>query len=235
MVAVRAMSNLTLSLALSKYHPIFIEGMGYYDPRDPSIVANHVVSQLQSHFQNQATPIEKPKLVIIQGDPLNEKGISAITLQVSNLLQVPRGLICLDEHIYPTHIQNADRENVILEFRYSQMANILEELNGNHGTLAKLERQIDNLILEKNEQRKTVGKSPLKDYFRNFALLQEVTKASCRQICGDITVAHTAKDISPFSVTSFYQAGLDLGLVDKDQMVPFKMDDTLDFDKIDKR
>jgi hypothetical protein len=40
-------------------------------------------------------------------------------------------------------------------------------------------------------------------------------------ICGDLTVAHTSADISPFSVTSFYQIGLSLGLVNPDQIEPF--------------
>jgi hypothetical protein len=40
-------------------------------------------------------------------------------------------------------------------------------------------------------------------------------------ICGDLTVAHTSADISPFSVTSFYQIGLSLGLVNADHIEPF--------------
>ena len=32
-------------------------------------------------------------------------------------------------------------------------------------------------------------------------------------ICGDLTVAHTSAKISPFSVTSFYEVGLAMGLI----------------------
>ena len=56
-----------------------------------------------------------------------------------------------------------------------------------------------------------------------------------RLICGDITVAHTARDISEFSVTSFYEVGLELGLIAKEDMVPYIAADELDFEKIDKR
>ena len=53
-------------------------------------------------------------------------------------------------------------------------------------------------------------------------MLQEVTKAACNVICGDLTVAHTSAEISPFSVTSFYELGLALGLIDAAQIVPFE-------------
>ena len=66
------------------------------------------------------------------------------------------------------------------------------------------------------------GKSALQSYYRDFALLQEVTKAACHMICGDLTVAHTSAEISPFSVTSFYQVGLELGLVGTDQIVAYE-------------
>ena len=49
-----------------------------------------------------------------------------------------------------------------------------------------------------------------------------ITKAACNRICGEITVAHTSTEISPFSVTSFYQVGLDLGLVTADQIVAYQ-------------
>ena len=56
-----------------------------------------------------------------------------------------------------------------------------------------------------------------------------------RQICGDITVAHTAREISEFSVTSFYEVGLELGLIEKHDIVSYIAEDELDFEKIDKR
>lgn len=43
----------------------------------------------------------------------------------------------------------------------------------------------------------------------------EVTKAAMKVISGEVTVAHTTDDIDAFSVTSFYEVGLDLGLMDR--------------------
>ena len=74
----------------------------------------------------------------------------------------------------------------------------------------------------KNEQREREGKDPMQSYYRDFALLQEVTKAACNAICGDLTVAHTSAEISPFSVTSFYEVGLELGLIAADQIMALR-------------
>ena len=219
-------------LALSKYHPVVIEGMGYYDPRDPTVVAQHIHSQLQQHWSER--PVDKPKLIITQGDPLSERGISAITPKVADLLGVSRGLVCLDPDIADYHAPNADRDNVILEVRYSELTDILEQ-QSKKGIVKELEAIVDQYIETKNRQRNEVGKPPLKPYFRDFALLQEVTKAACRKVCGDITIAHTARDISDFSVTSFYKAGLELGLVETHSVVPYALEDDLDFEAIDKR
>jgi len=227
----RGINNILM--ALSNYHPIIIEGMGHYDPRAPADVAKQIHSQLLRHFDGR-TPIQKPKLIITQGDPLAKRGISSITPLVADLLDVRRGLVCLDSDIDPRHSLNADRRNVILEMEYSQLTGVLETSIG-EGTMARLEQEIDRRILSKNEQRLALDKAPLKGYFRDYALLQEVTKAACRQICGDITVAHTAHDISEFSVTSFYTAGLELGFVEAHQMVPYGAIDELDFEKIDTR
>ena len=65
-------------LALSKYHPVVIEGMGYYDPRDASVVAQNIHSQLERHWAERRRKIDKPKIVIIQGDPLSERGMDNI-------------------------------------------------------------------------------------------------------------------------------------------------------------
>jgi hypothetical protein len=43
----------------------------------------------------------------------------------------------------------------------------------------------------------------------------EVTKATMKKITGDITVAHTTADIDRYSVTSMYEVGIDLGLIDR--------------------
>lgn len=251
---------------LAKYHPVVIEGMGYYDPRDPSVVADQIVTQLTKHWQRQDkcnNNHNKPKLLITQGDPLTERGISAITPLVSERLGIPRGLVVLDDCIDPNHSLSAPRDNVVLEVKYSQLFHCLDllplplPLNGdsndrgveeaNHRTSTSsssiathLTQRVERSIATKNQQRQKVEKPPLKSYFKDYAMLQEVTKAACQVVCGDITVAHTAQDISDFSVTSFYQVGLDLGLLDFDaHYVPYtnnnSTEDYLDFDTIDTR
>ena len=61
----------------------------------------------------------------------------------------------------------------------------------------------------------------LAEYFYDFAMLQEVTKVGVKQICGALTVAHTSGDISPFSVTSFYEVGMEIGKIEATDIVPF--------------
>ncbi|MBS3805299.1 MAG: hypothetical protein KGY54_12180 [Oleiphilaceae bacterium] len=207
-----------LLLSLSKYHPVVIEGMGSYDPRDPAAVASRVAERLRSHWGQK--PAYKQKLIITQGDPLEDRGISAITPRVAAEFGIPRGLVCLDPDIADYHSPNADRDNVILEVRYSQLAAALNE--NKPDTMKKLTETVDYYIDEKNRKRKHLGMPHLKHYFRDFALLQEVTKAACCQICNGITIAHTASDINEFSVTSFYAVGLELGLVNPGQIVPYE-------------
>lgn len=205
-----------LLISLSQYHPVVIEGMGGYDPRDPALVAAEVSKRLMSYWGQKQ--IQKPKLLITQGDPLEERGISAITPLVAARFGLSRGLVCLDEEIAEYHSPNADRDNVILEVKYSQLVDVLN--HSRPGTMERLERAIDDRINRKNQKRKALDENPLKDYFRDFALLQEVTKAACSHLCRGITVAHTSSKISEFSVTGFYTVGLELGLVDPDDMVP---------------
>jgi len=236
--------------ALSKYHPVVIEGMGGYDPRNPITVARQITSRLLSHWEEQQQQQQhassnneddsKPKIVIIQGDPLEERGISAITPLVAKQLGIKRGLVLLDAHIADYHPPNADYDNVMLQLNYTEMAAILQQqqsANDSDGSnlLTKLEQRVDQMLVEKNKKRHALQKPPLQDYFRNFCLLQEVTKAACRHLCGgDITIAHTAREISEFSVTSFYTAGLDLGLVSSDDFVTYGAHDDLDFDALEK-
>ena len=52
-------------------------------------------------------------------------------------------------------------------------------------------------------------------------MLQEVAKIGLKQICGVLTVAHTSSDISPFSVTSFYEVGIEIGRIEATDIVPF--------------
>jgi len=205
-------------LALSNYHPIVIEGMTCCDTRDPEDVANIIYSQLQEHFER--APIEKPKLIIIQGDPNNVgKGIAAITPLVADLLEVSRGLVYLNPDIDENHYQNADWDNVVLDVSFAHMRDILET----EGMMDELEEEVDNQIVEMNQKLLLKNKQPCSSCFRKYALLQEVTKAACKHICGDLTVAHTQpkSEICELSVTSFYKVGEKLGIVGENQLVPY--------------
>ena len=203
---------------LAQYHPLIIEGMGGYDPRDPKPIARQIASQLRERWQAQ--PPTQPVILLTQGDPIEERGISAITRHVADELGVPRAMVFLDPDIADYHKPNADHHGVILEIPYSALTSLLERERA--GVMSTLEQAIDAALAEKDQQRETEGKAPLQGYYRDFALLQEVTKAACNVICGDLTVAHTSADISAFSVTSFYQVGLSLGLINADQIMPYK-------------
>ena len=204
--------------SLAQYHPLIIEGMGGYDPRDPEPIAQQIISKLRERWQ--AHPTGKPVILVTQGDPIEERGISAITRLVADQLDIPRAMAFLDPDIADYHKPNADHHGVILEIPYSALTSLLERKRA--GVMSTLEQAIDAALAEKNRQREIEGKAPLQSYYRDFALLQEVTKAACNVICGDLTVAHTSADISAFSVTSFYEVGLAMGLIDAAQIVPFE-------------
>ena len=203
---------------LAQIHPLIIEGMGGYDPRDPEPIARQIAYQLRERWQAQ--PPTQPVILLTQGDPIEERGISAITRHVADELGVPRAMVFLDPDIADYHKPNADHHGVILEIPYSVLTSLLERERA--GVMSTLEQAIDAALAEKNRQREIEGKAPLQSYYRDFALLQEVTKAACNVICGDLTVAHTSADISAFSVTSFYEVGLVMGLIDAVQIVPFE-------------
>ena len=203
--------------SLAQYHPLIIEGMGGYDPRDPEPIARQIVSQLRDRWQAQ--PLAKPVILVTQGDPLQARGISAITRHVADELDVSRAMVFLDPDIADYHKPNADHRGVVLEMPYSAFAKVLE--NERLGGMGPLELAVDIALTEKNQQREIEGKEALQSYYRNFALLQEVTKAACNVICGALTVAHTSAEISPYSVTSFYKVGVALGLIGAEQIMPY--------------
>ena len=203
---------------LAQFHPLIIEGMGGYDPRDPEPIARQITYQLRERWQAQ--PPTQPVILLTQGDPIEERGISAITRQVADELGVPRAMVFLDPDIADYHKPNADHHGVILEIPYSVLTSLLERERA--GVMSTLEQAVDAALAEKDRQRESEGKAPLQSYYRDFALLQEVTKATCNVICGDLTIAHTSAEISTFSVTSFYAVGLAMGLIDAGQIVPFE-------------
>ena len=203
--------------ALAQYHPLIIEGMGGYDPRDPEPIALQLASQLRNRWQ--ANPPTKPAILVTEGDPIEERGISAITRYVADELGIPRAMAFLDPAIADYHKPNADYHGVILEIPYSVLLRFLE--GEQPGSVVALEQAIDAALDAKNEQREREGKGPMQSYYRDFARLQEITKAACNRICGEITVAHTSAEISPYSVTSFYEVGVALGLVDAEQIMAY--------------
>ena len=87
--------------------------------------------------------------------------------------------------------------------------------------LRRLKGAVDALLAEKNQKRALLGKPPLADYYRIFALLQEVSKAAFAALCGELTLVHTSREIGEFSVTSFGQVGLDLGLISAANVAPY--------------
>ena len=198
-----------------RFHPLFVEGMSGYDLRDPEPVALDVVRALRKHWDTR--PPSKAVLLIIQGDPLTEKGVSAITPRVASALGVQRGLIALDEEIADYHLLNADRDNVVLETLFSEVVHWLESYSP--GTLMQIETAIDALIRDKNCNRSALGKPPLADYFPAFVRLQEVSKVALSALCGEMTLVHTSAQLVPSSVSSFYTVGIGLGLIDPSDIV----------------
>ena len=208
---------------LSEHHPLVIEGMGGYDTRDPSVVASTIHDQLRKHWEK--TPPQKPLILVTQGDPLEEKGISAITRIMSDRLGVPRILVYLDPPIAAYHAPNADRYRVSYEISFSVLRNRLHREDSK--IVSSITNVVDEYLQIKTVKRLSEGNDRLPDYYKDFALLQEITKVACKKISGELTVAHTSSALSEFSVSSFYRVGLDLELIDSSEMVPFPSDTNL--------
>lgn len=202
---------------LNSFHPLVIEGMGGYDPRDAKPVALQIIRGLEAHWRLR--PPSMPVLLVTQGDPYTEKGISAITRIVADELSLPRAMVFLDPEIAAYHEPNADHYRVVHKIPYSELTKTLSATQT--GLVERLSGMVEAQLEEKNNRRRELGKPELAEYFPAFAMLQEVTKTACKQLCGGITIAHTSQDISPFSITSFFQVGLELGLICKTDMVPF--------------
>ena len=209
---------LSIQSTLAPFHPLLIEGPSS-DDRDPSHVASKIVTNLRSHWKQRN--VSKPILLITQGDPLTERGISAITRRVADELGVKRCLVCLDEHIDPEHTKLADRHDVQFELRYSQLVDVINCSNESSCVdqtelvIDTIDRAIDNRISYKNTKRKELDMRPMSPWSKQYALLQEVTKLGFKRICGEVTIAHTIGEIPEFGVTGFYEVGLELGLIDE--------------------
>ena len=199
------------------YHPLIIEGMGDYDPRDPRLVAQKIVKGLEEHWLTK--PPKLPVMLVTQGDPYAEKGISAITRKVADELNISRAMVYLDASIADYHEPNADHYKVVHKIPYSELTRILDQTDS--GILDELGRRIYGRLEKKNKVRKALKMPELAEYFYDFAMLQEVAKIGLKQICGALTLAHTSSDISPFSVTSFYEVGMEIGRIKAADIVPF--------------
>ena len=205
---------------LSIHHPLVVEGMGGYDIRDPIWVASVIFDQLQVRWG--INPPQKPILLVTQGDPHEERGISAITRVLADRLGISRALIFLDPSIAPYHAPNADRYKVVCEIPFFKLVNRLQD--GQSGSVLSITECVDAHLGVKNAKRLDGNKNELPNYYRDFALLQEITKVACKDICGHVTIAHTSSDLNEYSVSSFYRVGLDLGLIDRNDMVPFPIE-----------
>lgn len=203
---------------LSEYHPLLIEGHTR-DDRDPQLVASRIINNLEIHWN--ARNISKPIMLISQGDPLTEKGISAITRAVADELNIKRCLVTLDDHIDPDHSKLADRHEVLYEILYSQLIEILQVHYQEEDMVNELTQSIDCKISYKNEKRRQIGKDELQNWYKTYALLQEVSKSALKVIAGEVTIAHVTDNIEEFSVTSFYEVGLELGLIESTDMVQY--------------
>ena len=125
----------------------------------------------------------------------------------------------LDAHIADYHEPNADHYKVVHKIPYSDLTRILN--NTDNGIVEELAQRVYDCLEEKNKARKALKMPELAEYFYDFAMLQEVAKIGLKQICGSLTVAHTSSEISPFSITSFYEVGIEIGRIEAADIVPF--------------
>mmetsp|Transcript_85 Transcript_85/g.223 ORF Transcript_85/g.223 Transcript_85/m.223 type:complete len:100 (-) Transcript_85:276-575(-) len=80
----------------------------------------------------------------------------------------------------------------------------------------------NNNGIKNNEKHKTQFR-PIADWYKDYAMLQEVTKSAMKIASGgELTLVHTVDEISDFSVTSFYRVGLELGLVDRGDIISYE-------------
>lgn len=204
----------TLNSKLKWYHPLFIEGPSdATDKRCPSEVAATLLSSLSKSLKSRN--IQKPLILISQGDPFATTGVSAVMDSVARQLNIQKCLVCLDEDIDPNHAKDANREYVQFECRYKLFWKD-ERLESSRQIRAAVERAFHT----KNHFRIQNGLGSLHEYSTViYACLQEVTKAKVKEISGEITVCHTSNNISEFSITSFYKVGIDLGIIQESEMV----------------
>ena len=140
--------------ALAQYHPLIIEGMGGYDPRDAVPVGMQIVSHLRDRWRAQSPA--KPVILVTQGDPIEERGISAITRHIAEELGIHRAMAFLDPDIADYHKPNADHHGVILEIPYSLLTKVLETEHLGVMRIQSLLRKTAVTEMKNRELKKTV-------------------------------------------------------------------------------
>ena len=102
------------------------------------------------------------------------------------------------------------------------MSLLISKLNEeDDSVISSISSLVDTFLQNKMEKRLGEGKQPLPEYYRDFAMLQEVTKVACKVICGALTVAHTSIDFNEYSVSSFFRVGIELGMIDYSDIMGF--------------
>ena len=149
-------------------------------------------------------------MLVTQGDPAAERGVAPVARLVATELGVERAVVFLPQEIDPDHYLLSDKEGSAAEVSYADLAALLDE--GEAPTaLDQLKDAVDALLHAKNDRRRSEGLRPLADYYKGYAMLQEVTKAGLARLCQGLTVAHSGEPGGD-TVTSFCEAGLALGL-----------------------
>ncbi len=138
---------------------------------------------------------------------------------MSDRLEISRILVFLEPSIASYHFSNADRYKVTHEIPLSLLTSKLNEEDDR--VISSISSLVDTFLQNKIEKRQAEGKQPLPEYYREFAMLQEVTKVACKVICGALTVAHTSIDFNEYSVSSFFRVGVELGMIDHSDIVGF--------------
>ncbi len=189
---------------LTKYHPILIEGPGPSDERDAKVVASIVLYNIRRHFKLKPRANKKPLLLITQGHPIASTGVSAISRIVAKELKIERCLVYLDEDTDPTHRENADDQNTKHEIKLSEIQSMM--LNKSRHDFMRI---VDGVSSKANKYKSS-------HLDEQFALLQELTKATLKKVCGAVTIAHTLPEPTKHRITKFHCVGIDLGLIDKE-------------------
>ena len=147
-----------------------------------------------------------------------KKGISALTRLVSDELDIPRALIfwILTLLIITDQVLTV----IILYLKY----HIHLCRDGWKNTVRILWRKYLSRLGCRLQRKTICGRKNKNPFCPNIFRLCNAPRGdqnNCKQICGGVTIAHTSQEISPFSVTSFFEVGLTLGLIGEEDMISF--------------